>query len=256
MKNENIFIGQIEDKIRQCENQYVATNTGFLDTHQQSVARSLQSVRGLMSSKSAQTKMVFYGGYEEAERTILMCLPDYETLEDVNPLTVIRVTKTEGGRQLTHRDYLGSLVGLGIKREKIGDILVGDDGADVIVLQEIADFILLNYGKAGRTYLSVSQVDISQLKIPETRKITATDTVASLRLDNIVSSAFGMSRSKAVEAVKGGLVFVNHMEMSKIDYQVKEGDSIVLRHKGKVNLIETGGTSRKGRLYVTYEKFQ
>lgn len=200
-------------------------------------------------------RTLFYGGYEDAERVILINLPDYARLADENPLTVIRACKAEGSRQLTHRDYLGSLVGLGIKRELLGDILVREDGADIIVLSDIAEFILSNYCKAGRTGLSLSQHHISELIVPEAERTRITDTVASLRLDSVAASAFGLARAKAAEAIGRGLVFVNHVEVTKPDFQVKEGDKITLRGRGKACLTEIGGRSRKDRVYITIERY-
>ena len=200
-------------------------------------------------------RTLFYGGYEDAERVILINLPDYARLADHNPLTVIRACKADGSRELTHRDYLGSLIGLGIKRELLGDILVREDGADIIVLSDIAEFILSNYCKAGRTALSLSQHPVSELIVPKIKRTRITDTVASLRLDSVTASAFGLARGKAAEAIGGGIVFVNHLEVTKPDFQVKEGDKITLRGKGKACLTEIGGRSRKDRVYITIERY-
>ncbi len=299
MKEDNFLLGQISDKISQCENKYIVTATGFLDAHQQSLARQYcrkhfvpvyeaADEPGIFEKPSEKEKdfagdfaseegafdgmnfgtgesfgfmdfppvrTLFYGGYEDAERVILINLPDYARLADNNPLTVIRACKAEGGRELTHRDYLGSLVGLGIKRELLGDILVREDGADIIVLSDIAEFILSNYCKAGRTALSLSQHHISELIVPKVKRTRITDTVASLRLDSVTASAFGLARGKAAEAIGGGIVFVNHLEVTKPDFQVKEGDKITLRGKGKACLTEIGGRSRKDRVYITIERY-
>lgn len=265
MKEDNFFLGQLEDKIAQCENKYITTYTNFMDTHQQSIARihcwknfiPVMDKDASMSEMGSlpPTRSVFYGGYQDAERVILINLPDYTFLENENPLTVIRAVKAEGSRELTHRDYLGSLVGLGIKRELLGDILVREDGADIIAMEDIADFILMNYCKAGRTNLSLTQCDIKDLIVPEQKKQIITDTVASLRLDSVVASAFGLSRGKASEAITRGIVFVNHMETTKPDFQVGEGDKITLRGKGKACLSEIGGRSRKDRQYITIERY-
>ena len=143
MKEDNFLIGQIEDKLFQCENQFSETHTGFLDTHQQSLGRAF--------CKNIKTpRCIFYGGYVEAERVILLCLPEHETLENCNPLSLIRVNKPKGTSKLSHRDYLCSIMGMGIKREMIGDILVRDDGADIITIKEINDFLENNYKKAGK----------------------------------------------------------------------------------------------------------
>lgn len=265
MKEDNFFLGQLADKIAQCENKYITTYTNFMDTHQQSIARihcrknfvpvMEEDLPVSEMGNLPSTRSIFYGGYKDAERVLLINLPDYAFLENEHPLTVIRASKTEGGRVLTHRDYLGSLVGLGIKRELLGDILVREDGADIIVMEDIADFILMHYGKAGRTSLSLSQHDICELIVPEQKKTVITDTVASLRLDSVIASAFGLSRSKASEAITRGIVFVNHMEVTKPDFQVSEGDKLTLRGKGKACLVEIGGKSRKDRQYITIERY-
>lgn len=299
MKEDNFLLGQISDKISQCENKYIVTATGFLDAHQQSLARQycrkhsvavfeaaeepgifetlsekekgfsgdFASKDGVFDGMNFSTgesfefmdfppvRTLFYGGYEDAERVVLINLPDYARLADNNPLTVIRASKAEGGRALTHRDYLGSLVGLGIKRKLLGDILVRENGADIIVLSDIAEFILSNYCKAGRTALSLSQHHIRELIVPEIKRTRITDTVASLRLDSVTASAFGLARGKAAEAIGRGIVLVNHLEVTKPDFQVKEGDKITLRGKGKACLIEIGGRSRKDRVYITIERY-
>ena len=266
MKEDNFFLGQLADKIAQCENKYIMTYTNFMDTHQQSIAR-IHCRKNFVPVTDADpytaadmgsiptTRSVFYGGYPDAERVILVNLPDYAFLENDNPLTVIRATKAEGSRELTHRDYLGSLLGIGIKRELLGDILVREDGADIIAMADIAEFILMNYCKAGRTNLSLTQVDIKDLIVPEQKTSVITDTVASLRLDSVVASAFGLSRGKASEAITRGIVFVNHMENTKPDFQVSEGDKITLRGKGKAVLSEIGGKSRKDRQYIKIERY-
>lgn len=255
-----MLIAQLEDKIEQCSDNYKLTNTGFLDMHQKKVA-----VDFCRSGKviPAGVKVEFYGGYEDAERCILVCLPDY--IQDVpndeegymaELLRVIRVNTPKGGRKLTHRDYLGSLLSLGITRDVIGDILVRNEGADIVVLAEIADFIAMNYHKAGRTnfsaeILSISELDRGTINIEEKQ-----DTVASLRLDNIVASAFGLSRTKAAEAIRKGVVSVNSMEALKVDMEIRECDKIVMRGKGKVVLAEIGGISRKDRIRIKINAYK
>ena len=250
-KEDKMLLAGIEDKLEQCLSQYRIMFTGFLDLRQRSMAEKL--CRRIARS-AGDSRYTFFGGYEEAERTVAAFLPDYADESDI-PLSVIRVTTPAGGRKLTHRDYLGSLTGLGIKREMTGDILVRDDGADIIILDDIKDFLLLNYHQAGRTRLELSSVPLSDLMIPEVRTVMVNDTVASLRLDNIVSSAFKLSRGKAAEAIRSGIVFVNGIQAEKADMKVEEGDKLVLRGKGKAYLREVGGHTRKDRTYVLLERF-
>lgn len=233
------------------------TNTGFLDTHQQSVLRQLYAHTDL------GCRIAFVGGYADAQRRVMVCLPDYlEEVPEDELFTVIRATHQKGvsaghsGRALRHGDYLGSLLGEGLKRSVLGDILVRPDGADIIVLKEIADYISEHYGKAGRAYLSVEEVPLQTLLIPEVKVKEKHDTVASLRLDNLIASAFGLARSKAADAIKGGLVLINHEEVLKIDRIVEEGDELILRHRGKAVLKSVGGTSRKGRIAVEIVQYR
>ncbi len=252
-----MLIAQIEDKIHQCSDNYMLTSTGFLDMHQKkTVSDFCRSGKVLPSG----VKLIFYGGYEDAERCVAVCLPDYIDHEPDKPegedehvrelLRVIRVRTPKGGRKLTHRDYLGSVLALGISRDVIGDILVSDQAADIVVLAEIADFIYINYDKAGRTNLSVEILPVSELDAGTADIEERQDTVASLRLDNIVASAFGLSRAKAAEAIRRGIVSVNSMEALKVDMVIKELDKIAMRGRGKAVLSEIGGTSRKDRIRI------
>lgn len=258
-KEDRMLIAGIDDKCSQCAQQYRSTYTNFLDMRQRSLA-----VKHLSSSGDPYgeiqlaegVRCIFTGGYEDAERTIALFLPDYADVDEelAEILSVIRVKSPAAGRKLTHRDYLGSLLSLGIKREMTGDILVRDDGADIIVLSEIRDFLMMNYDKAGRMSLSLEAAPVSELIVPERKVETVKDTVASLRLDNVASAAFRLSRAKAAEAVRQGLVFLNGVQCEKIDQQVEEGDKLVLRGKGRAFLKSVGGRTRKDRVYIEIER--
>lgn len=250
-KEDNMLLAAVEDKFRQCAAQYMVTNTGFLDLRQRSLVESLCVS---LKKTSTEVRCEFFGGYEEAERTIALFLPDYASIED-HPLTVIRARATVGGRELTHRDYLGSLIGLGIKRDMVGDLLVYENSVDIIVLEEMKEFLLLHYSKAGNTELELEAVPLSELRVPQVRTVLRKDTVASLRLDNVIASAFHLSRAKAAEAIRSGLVFVNSAQNEKTDAPVKEGDKLVLRGKGKAFLRETGGRTRKDRVFILIERY-
>ena len=197
--------------------------------------------------------------YEDAERRVLVFLPDYLEKTDIpgqfQPLSALRVSLPRGAQKLSHRDYLGALLGLGVERSVIGDILVRDDGADIFVLADMADFFVRNFDKAGRMNLQTAEINIDSVRPAYVNVTEVSDTVASLRLDNLVSSAFRLSRGGAQEAVRQGLVSVNGRQCLKPDLTVDEGDRIVLRGKGKVVLKEIGGRSRKDRIIVTLEKY-
>ena len=276
MDSDGLLIARLEDKIRQASDNYMLTAGDFLDMHQRKIAADY------CKSRKLPVKYMFYGGYEEAERCMPVFLPDYIEMpasadsgkaesseadsgvpEEVADLVrIVRVTAPKGGSALTHRDYLGSLLALGLDREVTGDILVrpadekSGGGADIIVETGVAQFIEMNYDKAGRTNLSVEILPIDRLETGVQNIAVKHDTVASLRLDNIVSSAFALSRAKAAEAIRRGIVSVNSMEALKVDQEIAEGDRIVLRGKGKVVLAETGGRSRKDRIIVTFHIYK
>lgn len=247
-----MLLAAVEDKFRQCDQSYMATNTNFLDLRQRGLVESL--CRQLFLGQK-DMEHCFFGGYEEAERTVCLFLPDYATAEEAQPLTVIRAEVLSKGRTLSHRDYLGSLTALGIRREMIGDILTCEEGADIIVMEEVVEFLLLNYGKAGKVPLKLTQIPLKEIRIPAVQVKTQKDTVASLRLDNVIASAFSLSRAKAAEAIRMGLVFLNNMQMEKIDAQVKEGDKLVLRGKGKAYLRQVGQRTRKDRIFIVTERY-
>lgn len=257
-KEDAILLARLEDLLQQCQDQYRITAGDFLDAHQRKLAEDF------CRRSSGGTRVVFYGGYPEAERCMPVFLPDYITEENLNEelgelIRIVRVhyaASAAGGRQLTHRDYLGSLLALGLDREVTGDILVRESGADIIVTAQIADFIAVSYDKAGRTNLQAEVLPAAELYIAPVRMESRHDTVASLRLDSIVASAFRLSRAKAAEAIRRGLVSVNSAEALKVDVEVAAGDRIVLRGQGKVILSEVGDVTRKDRIRITISAYR
>lgn len=247
MKEDELLSAAIKDKIRLCMEKDIVTHTAFLDMRQRTLAERL-------CKEYKDFRYCFLGGYEDAERTAALFLPYYAKAEDYNPLALLRISKT-GRRDLTHRDYLGSLTALGIKRDVIGDILVRNDGADIVILKDMSDFLLYHYDKAGHVSLQADILPVEDIIIPEGRREEKKDTVASLRLDNLVASAFSLSRSKAAEAIGSGLVFVNGLQADKTDRQLEAGDKLVLRGKGKVLLKQVGGSTKKNRIFITIDRY-
>ncbi|MDD3168051.1 MAG: YlmH/Sll1252 family protein [Eubacteriales bacterium] len=247
MKEDAILLAGIEDKIRQCLAYDITTNSAFLDMRQRTLAESL-------CRQQIGLRYCFCGGYEDAERRMAVFFADDAEPDEENPMALLRITQA-GGRPLSHRDYLGALTGLGVKRETIGDILVRDDGADIVIMKDMAEFLLCHYGKAGRTPLKAEIVPIEEIIVPENRFEEKKDTVASLRLDNLIASAFSMSRGKAAETIAGGMVFVNGLQTEKADRQIKEGDKLVLRGKGKALLKTVGNVTKKNRISIVLHKY-
>lgn len=252
MTKDELTIAKIEDKISQSRDGWYVTATGFLDSHEQALAK-----RSVMHAAGVRTLM--YGGYDDAERRMLVCVPadlpisDEEAIDGL--VMVLRVTKPAMSRALSHRDYLGSILGLGIERRLTGDILVRDDGADIFIVPEIADFLLREYHQAGRTEVKTRVVPAGEVIVPEMRCEIIKDTVSSVRVDSVISSAFRVSRNTAAEAVRSGLVSVDHAECLKVDAKVEEGAILVMKGKGKAMLEEIGKESKKNRTWIRIKRF-
>ncbi len=262
MDENKLFLKIIEDKFQRFKDYYAMDSSDFLSLEQQSM------LAGFM--RSARKEGAFlYGGYGEAERRMVVFMPDYtgvaseadvpgwmEANPDDCPLAVldIKVPAAERGK-LTHRDYLGALMGEGIRREKVGDIIVSETGAQIVVAKEMAEYLAQNYRQVGRVSLTAEIVPISGLNTGEIRTVTEKFSVASPRLDNVVSGIFGVSRKDAAEAISRGKVFVGGVEMTKPDYTLKAGEKVVLRGKGKAIYKGECGTSRKGKTYIEVVKY-
>ena len=141
-------------------------------------------------------------------------------------------------------------MGEGIKREKTGDIIVGEDGAQIIVTREMAEYLTHNFTQVGRVSVTAKAVPIFDIKKLETRIKNEKFTISSPRIDNIVSSVFGISRKDAQEAVSRGKVFVDGVETVKADCFLKGGEKVVLRGRGKAVYIGEKGTTRKGKVVI------
>lgn len=262
MPEDKILIAKYEDKARQCSENSMITCSVFLDMRERSVISS-----HLVPQSDAKT--VFYGVFDDAERTAAVMLPyyidacDYSSLceyfaenPDDNPLAVIEVEKDRFSKPLTHRDYLGALMALGIKREITGDIIVNENGCRIAVLAHMADFIAENLCKAGRGTLKARVIPIqSAISYEKPSGVADSFTVSSVRLDSIVKNAFKVSRSDACKAIESGLVFVNDSECLKSDKKITGGDKIVFRRKGRIIVEDCSAVSKKGRVIVVIKRF-
>ena len=254
MNETNLLIKNIEEKYQKFQDYYCLVHSDFLSIEEQS------QIAGFMRSH-AKDGVYLYGGYAEAERRMVLFVPDYALEpgavdESESPLAVLEATiPTAEHRKLTHRDYLGALMGEGIKREKVGDILVSEKGAKIIVATELADYLVQNFRQVGALSITTKRIPLSELATVEIKTESVRFSVSSLRIDNVLTGLFGISRKDAQEYIAHGRVFVSGREISKPDMTLKGGEKIVLRGKGKAIFQGTSGTSKKGKLYVTCQKY-
>jgi RNA-binding protein YlmH len=156
---------------------------------------------------------------------------------------------------LSHRDFLGALMGAGVARETIGDICVGKGSCDFFVTAEIAAYILQNFISAGRTKLHLERIPLSEASIPQPEVKEIRDTVASLRLDSILSSGFRIGRSLAAQYVNAGKAAIDGLPCEKPDRPIAEGAKISLRGLGKIKLVSINGKTKKDRISITIHRY-
>jgi len=244
---ERTLLARVLDKYEQMERRNIPTATVFLSEAEQAATQRLLNAAGIMSG------YVFNGGYDGAARKILQFLPDWAE-EDESALGVIKAVY-RGEDAPDHRACLGSLMGLGIVREKVGDILITPDFCQVIAAADILPFLLQNWSSAGRVHLVTEEISLSELVVPEQQFKVIKDTVMSLRLDAVTSTGFSISRTKAAELISSGRVQLNHTECTKTDRSLNEGDVITARGFGKCILAEVGGLSKKGRTAIVVKRY-
>ena len=254
-KDDKVLLAQVLDKIEMCENRNKIEHTDFLDLAQ------IELVQKFINKIKIENYMS-YGGFEQAERKMFVIYPEKFNSEVVekNLSSIVQIVRVELPEDLkgkyTHRDYLGAVIKLGVKREKVGDIIVDNDGADIIVDKDISKFLLENL--SGLTRFSKSKVmieNIENLKTVQIRKEEREIIVASLRLDNVISELARCSRNKALDIINMERVFVNFQCETKKTKQIKPGDMITIRGKGRFFIKELVGQTRSGRTIIKFEKF-
>ena len=245
---DRLLLAKVLDKYEQSQRKNIPAATLFLSPREQ------QLVQALLNAAGVRSGYVLDGGYEEAERKIAVFLPDWA--EDAEgELVFLRALFHGADSALTHRDILGSLMGLGVERDRLGDILVSPHSADIIAAPSLRDFFLREWTEAGRVTLTVAEIAREELLLPQVQVKVLRDTVSSLRLDAVAAAAFSISRGKAAELIAAGRVNLDHVPCLKPDKPVAEGAVLTARGFGKAKLKEVGGLSKKGRTGITIERY-
>ncbi len=259
MNEQELLISRISDLKEKSADESVVTVSNFLSADEISLVSSLSRVM----NKYVDT--FYFGGYADAERCVAVFVPKFYECTDIgeffaeNPglcsVCLIKITKDKFC-SLGHRDYLGALMGLGIKREMLGDISVNEEGCYLFAMKSISRYICENLTKIGRGAVRCEVAPLSDFSSGAERVKEMFLSVPSLRLDCIVSGAFGLSRSAACDEIKKGTVFVNSLKVIKNDCSLKEGDKVVLRGKGKAVIKEITGESKKGRIHIKVNRYK
>lgn len=253
-EEDKLFIAKLLDKInkRDCQNRIVETE--FLNLHEKIICEEFLK-------KQKIKNYLFYGGYEEAERVILILYPDKLEEEYIKTqweswLSVVRISLPKYQEAYSHREYLGGIMKLGLRREKIGDIVVLEDGADIIIKADIADFLkqelqnLTRFRKAQIEKKSIYEIRSTKLNTEEITII-----VPSYRLDAILAEALRMSRSKASEMIEEERIFLNGVLCKNGSRTIKIGDKITARGKGRFEIKEEIGSTKKENIRIQIIKY-
>ena len=248
MENSEL-IKRAEDLRARCEKSCTLTHTNFLTP-----AESYEI--SLWAKHRSDCSLVFSGGQADCERTVAFFLPYYmdeESFDVSEYISAMKITAHFGAPG--HRDYMGSILGMGIGREWLGDIRVVDNVAYVLCLPSVLEH-LLGIEKVGRCGVKCERLELSGLPEIERKVKKVSFSVMSMRLDAVAAGLFKLSRSECVRQINEGRLTLNYKEVTKADAPVREGDILSLRGSGKGQITGTGGSSRKGRLFVYGEIYK
>lgn len=245
---DKILLARLWDKIHTAVNRDIPANSCFLSPREQEMAQYLFGT---------QPGLQFWGGCENATRKMLVYLPDYmdeDSLYTTPPMTCLRA-HFYAGDNLTHRNFLGALMGAGIARETIGDIYVAESSCDFFVTDEIVPYLLQNFDSAGRAKLHLEEIPAIAVSIPEPKIQETKDTLASLRLDNVISAGFRVSRTSASNLIVAGKAVLNGLPCDKPDKSVELDSIISVRTLGKIKLAHIGPPTKKDRIPVIIHRY-
>ncbi|MFQ9515431.1 MAG: RNA-binding protein [Eubacterium sp.] len=223
----------------------IYTFTDFLNINEINI---LNTYSNLLPPVSLQLS----GGNSYAERKVAIFSAHDICYEQQPPITVIKIApiNSQFADNLCHRDFLGAILNLGINRNKIGDIFIKDNTAYVYCIDEIAEYITENLNKIRHTFVKSTLYNMAELNItPELKQIKGT--VANIRLDSLIATAFGTSRSSIISYIEGGKVFVNGKLITSNGYSIKENDIVSVRGKGRFIYDGTMGVTKKGRNMIS-----
>lgn len=241
------LIRRLEDLSSRCARSGAVTFTPFLTPAEQVTALCWMKHR-------CDCETLLFGGHETCERKILFFVPEW--MEDFSPEDHIAALKLEAAFGTPgHRDYMGALLGMGVKREVVGDIWVDGQAATVFCSPSVAEHLAL-IEQAGRVSVKASVIPLSEVSPPELKRRPVSFTVQSPRLDAVCSDLFRISRETAAKQIRLGAAALNYLPCMKPDASVKEGDVISLKGSGKAQIVSVGGQSRKGRLFVNAEIYE
>lgn len=248
---DKLLLAKVLDQADLCLRRHEMRFTPFLSPgHIYKFSKTLENF-------DVNLKTVVFGGYADAERKVIGFCPDYmELLFSQFPLKAVEIEADKRfASNLSHRDYLGSVLGLGLDRDRTGDIIIDENKAWIIAFDDIADYVAANLFKVGRTSVKCTVKDIDGLEIGKKEIKEIFSTVPSMRLDCILSSAFNLSRGGAKELLEAEKVQLNWDTVTSPSAAVSEGDVLSARGFGRAEVLEIRGKTKKDRIGVVLGRY-
>lgn len=235
---------KVIDKANSCIKNYEVKHTDFLNPYE------VKNAIAILNSNN-DIKYTVDGGYNNSERSVIFIYPYYMEYEDIeNTLRFIQIEGNFKFNSISHKDYLGALMNIGIKREKIGDIIIHENSCQVIVDSDICDFIIMNLTKVSRNNVSVYEISKNDIIEGSKNYKDVSFTVASNRLDCIISGLYNISRQESAKYINGERVQVNYERITSSSKEVEDNSLISVRGKGRSVIIQVGDITKKGRIKV------
>lgn len=247
-QEETVFCKKAYSICERTDKMHIKSFSTFLDLRQKELFIS-------QFNKFRGVKLDFYAGFEgDCERLIACVCDEYDEVYPYDyPISILH-SEINGEDKLTHRDFLGAIMNLMIKREYIGDIIVDDNVCFIACHNQMAPIIISELKKVRHSFVDFEYYDqpvVYNRKYTQQKSVT----VASLRADAVVSAMLNCSRNEASTLVKQGLVSVNHLTAKRSDFEIVDNDVISIRGRGKYMLSFDGAKSRKDRFFITYYKY-
>lgn len=249
MEKEELFEKRMLELSKKAYYRGILTFSDFLDLNEQNMLHNL-------SFKDTGVTVQLFGGYESAERQMAAFVPDAFCCKQDYPISCIRISplNKKFSDALTHRDYLGAILNLGIERSKIGDILISKNNAYVFCQESMCDFLLDEICRIRHTSVKTERIT-EETDLPKPKREEVSGTVASLRLDSIIALAFNTSRSSMISYIESGKVFVNGKNIVSNGYAIKYGDIVSVRGKGKFQFDSMTNITKKNRYHVILYRY-
>lgn len=244
--DEKLVYAKAFDQAYYCLTKSAISFTDFLDPYK------VSGLLKLFNGNNYSLTLTPFGGHTDCERKIIGFSPDYLNIsEDGFPISAIEIKYNSAfSRKLTHRDFLGSILGLGIERKKIGDIILSDGSALVFSYDDIAGYICANLERVSNTKVKTALVSPHDFIYPDDDSIKKRMTVSSLRIDTVLAGIFNISRSKAADYIGAEKVFINWVVVKNAAKTLSEGDSITVRGVGRAKFIGVSGKSKKDKFVI------